>query len=104
LQVAELWSGIVLLRIGVYQLLSLRPRHESPTALPLRMHRDAHIPSLPSERLAGSSLLLGSQFLMAKINPLADWTQNMVWVHIGCTGQKGASSNLPSEPGRPYYF
>jgi hypothetical protein len=40
---------------------------------------------------------------MAKINPLADWTQNMVWVHIGCTGQK-ASSNLPSEPGRPYYF
>jgi len=25
---------------------------------------------------------LDSQFLMAKINPLADWTENMVWVHI----------------------
>jgi hypothetical protein len=25
---------------------------------------------------------MGFTFLMAKINPLADWTQNMVWVHI----------------------
>jgi len=48
LQVAELCSAIVLLRIGVYQLLSLRPQHESPTALPLRMASRRTYPVAPS--------------------------------------------------------